>query len=134
LSGLRVRTPNDLVSWTQTASKAQIAALAPRVFDAAKAGSRLARQILDEAAGALARDAVSCAGRVAPRGARIHFVLSGSVLLQQPSFTRRVTRRIHELREHARVTRLRAEAVWGAVAKARAELDESLTPQGPRRR
>ncbi|HSJ23093.1 MAG TPA: BadF/BadG/BcrA/BcrD ATPase family protein [Longimicrobiales bacterium] len=56
--------PEDLVSFTARASKAEIAALTPAVFEAVAAGDRAATRIADEAVAALVELVVTAAGRV----------------------------------------------------------------------
>jgi N-acetylglucosamine kinase-like BadF-type ATPase len=54
LSGLGLEGFDDLVRWTATATPAQVAALAPQVFNAAREGDAVAQRILREAAAELA--------------------------------------------------------------------------------
>jgi N-acetylglucosamine kinase-like BadF-type ATPase len=53
LVALNLRTLDDLVRWSTTATPAQVAALAPHVLNAATEGERVAQHIVDEAAGEL---------------------------------------------------------------------------------
>jgi len=82
----------DLIGWIQNAGKSEIAAAAPMVFEAAAEGDADAEEILQESAKLLASDAVECARRL-DAGPPL-FVLSGSVLLKQPQFGKRVGRLI----------------------------------------
>jgi N-acetylmuramic acid 6-phosphate etherase len=110
---------NDLPPWALTASKTDIAALAREVSAAAATGDRIARDILEGAAHSIAKDALICAGRLAKRGARVKFVLAGSVLLNQPKFQKRVAAFIRAEWRNAEVVRLKHEAALGAVALAK---------------
>lgn len=119
MTALVINEPHDLVTWVQAASKPDTANLARIVFDAAAERDPLARRVLADMAGILAADAVACASLVAAKGARVQFVLGGSVLVKQPAFVAAVRRRIAALWPRATVTLLTAEGAWGAVAIAR---------------
>jgi N-acetylmuramic acid 6-phosphate etherase len=119
LRALQLNEPEELIGWVQTARKDELAALAVEVFRAAAVRDRIASDILTGAACGLAMDAVACAARLAARGARARFVLSGGVLLKQPRFAARVGREIRKLWPGASVSVLRREGVWGAVELAR---------------
>ncbi len=119
LHALQLNEPEELVGWVQGADKASIARLAVEVFAAASQGDRIARDILAGAAATLAADGAACAARLARRGARIQFVLAGSVLLQQPGFARRVATALKQAWPGAVVAPLERPSVWGAVELAR---------------
>ena len=119
LHALQLNEPEELVGWVQGADKASIARLAVEVFAAASQGDRIARDILAGAAATLAADGATCAARLARRGARIQFVLAGSVLLQQPGFARRVAVALKQAWPGATVAALERPSVWGAVELAR---------------
>jgi N-acetylmuramic acid 6-phosphate etherase len=120
---------NDLPPWALTASKTDIAALAREVSAAAAIGDRIARDILAGAAHSIAKDALICAGRLAKRGARVKFVLAGSVLLNQPTFQKRVAGFIRADWRNAEVVPLKHEAALGAVSLAKQLLAKV---QGPK--
>ena len=119
LRRLQLNVPDDLIAWMQTAGKGDIAALAPEVFDAASAGDRVAKHVLARLSESLADDAVACARRLLPRGGRVSFHLTGSVLLRQPGFAAAMGRTIRERWPKALVRPLERESVWGAVVMAR---------------
>ncbi|MCX6903513.1 MAG: hypothetical protein NTW03_08555, partial [Verrucomicrobia bacterium] len=85
LQSVLLNSPNDLVTWAQNASKAGLAALAKEVLQAAQRGDPIARKVTRQAAETLAKDAAACAAQLARRRAPVEFLLSGSVLLKQPS-------------------------------------------------
>lgn len=116
LAATLLNTPNDLIAWMQAASKSQVAALAPHVFEAAAAGDRVSRSVLVGISEAIAEDALACARRLGRLPT--DFVLAGSVLLRQPGFARRIARRIQADRPGSRVHPLPRESAWGAVAMA----------------
>lgn len=119
LGALQLNEANDLIDWAQAADKTAIASLAAEVFAGWSSKDKLAARVLAGAARSLARDAVACARRVADPGARVRFVLSGSVLLKQPRFGAQVSRELRRLWPKALVTPLKRESVWGAVELAR---------------
>ncbi|MGA2659012.1 MAG: N-acetylmuramic acid 6-phosphate etherase [Verrucomicrobiota bacterium] len=123
LRALQLNEPNDLIDWAQAATKADLAALAPEVFQAWKARDPLASRILSAAAGRLAADAAHCARKLTAPGTCVRFVLAGSVLLKQPAFRARVARQLRRLWPGALVAPLRREGVWGAIELARRLVD-----------
>jgi len=130
LRAMTLNEPNELITWVQQASKAEVAALAVEVFAAWAARDRLATGVVAQAADTLARDAVACARRLAAPKHRVEFILVGGVLHQQPRLVHWVTRRIRSQWPRARVRLLEREGAWGAWAQARA-LD-SDAPGRPR--
>lgn len=119
LRALALNEPNDLIEWVRDAGKAEIAALAPVVFAAASRRDSIASDILTGAASTLAKDAVSCARRLAGHGSRVRFILAGGVLLGQRKFAQRVAALIRQSWKNAQVHPSRREAVWGAIELAR---------------
>ena len=130
LRALQLNEPAELITWAQSASKADIAALTEEVFAAAAEGDAIAKDILAGAAASLAKDGVACACKLAKAREPVQFVLAGSVLLKQPKFARTVARQLAELWPGGcRVTPLAQESAWGAVALAREVLSSKLTAQ-----
>jgi N-acetylmuramic acid 6-phosphate etherase len=119
LHTLMLNEPNDLITWAQTASKTDIAALAVEVFAAWESNDKIASDILEAAANSLARDGLACATRLIGREGKVRFVLAGSVLTKQPKFAGTVTRLLEERRPESLATVLERESVWGAVEMAR---------------
>ena len=120
LSALLLNELNQIPEWALTAGKTEIASLAKEVSAAAGQGDKTARDILEGAANSIAKDAVTCASRLAKRGQQAKFVLTGSVLLNQPAFSRRVSKLIRDQWPRAQVVPLKHEAALGAVELARA--------------
>jgi N-acetylmuramic acid 6-phosphate etherase len=125
LETLQLNEPEDLIEWTRTAAKSEIAALAVPVFAAATEGDKIARDILTAARESLANDGVHCARRLVKDGAPVEFILAGSVLLKQAAFARQVRARLMELWPKAEVTFLRRESAWGALELAKEHSGES---------
>ena len=122
LRALMLNEPNDLITWAQTATKTDIAALAVDVFTAWTAQDKIASDILEAAANSLARDGLACATRLVGAQTRVQFVLAGSVLTRQPQFAALVRRLLEERRAGSLVTTLERESVWGAVELARTQV------------
>jgi N-acetylmuramic acid 6-phosphate etherase len=118
LQALQLNEPDDLIDWVKGAEKAEVAALAQTVFDAAAKGDQLARLVLWLPAEALAANGASCARRLVKRGAAVEFILSGSILLKQAGFARKVGELLRRHWPGARVTSLQRESVWGAIELA----------------
>jgi N-acetylmuramic acid 6-phosphate etherase len=127
---LQLNSPNDLMVWSHTASKRDIAALAVEIFAAGAQGNRVARVALHGAAVALADDALTCAQRLAPPGQPVQFFFTGSVFRNQPRFVRQVSVQIGRWLPQAEVSVLEREAVWGAVEMARREAQARIKARG----
>ncbi|HOX03841.1 MAG TPA: N-acetylmuramic acid 6-phosphate etherase [Candidatus Paceibacterota bacterium] len=125
LAALALNQPEDLIDWIQRADKADVAALAADVGAAAERGDAVARQILREAAGQLARDAIACAARAAKGSAPVRFVLAGGALLNLPPFARALVRAIRQDRPGSQFVRLDRQGAWGALELARRLLSPS---------
>jgi N-acetylmuramic acid 6-phosphate etherase len=123
LRALQLNEPNDLIHWAQNAAKKEIASLAVEVFAAWAKDDKIARDILQGAADSLARDAASCAKRLAPMGRAVQFVFAGGVLLKQPRFAKLVARRLAGYWPNAKTEPLKVESVWGAVRLAKTRFD-----------
>jgi len=120
-----LNVPNDLIAWLQSASKTDVAALAPEVFNAAAQRDPVARRVLSETAAILADDAIACARRLGRSQSGTDFILSGSVLLKQPAFAREVARRIRAVVPGSRVVPIQRDSAWGAVVMAQRALQEN---------
>ena len=118
LRAVQLNEPNELIGWAQNASKTDIASLAVEVFKAWSARDAIATDILKGTVESLARDAVTCAGKLAKPGASVQFVLAGSILLRQPKFARKVEQAILKRWKRAIVTPLKRDSVHGALALA----------------
>ena len=125
LRSLALNEPNDLIAWIQSASKAEIASVAPTVFSNSR--DPIANEILARAAESIARDAVICASRLISKSERIAFVLAGSVLLKQPAFAAKIGELIKREFLSATVIPLSREAAWGAVELARIGASQSIS-------
>ena len=73
-------SPEALIAWAATASKAAIAALAPLVASAAAEGDAVARTLVDEAARELAGHAAALHRRLGPWSAPPPIALAGGLL------------------------------------------------------
>lgn len=119
LHALQWNEPEDLIDWVKNAEKAEVAALAMPVFAAAGRGNRMAREILDAAAAALAGAGADCARRLAGPGAAVEFVLAGSILLKHRGMARKVGAELRRRWPGARITTLPRESAWGAIELAK---------------
>jgi len=91
------RTRRSQFAWAQNADKKTSPRWPLRFFAAWHGGDKIARDILESAAHTLAQDAVTCAKRLSRPRRAVHFILTGSVLLKQPRFGRKVRANILEL-------------------------------------
>lgn len=129
LTALLLNDLREIPEWALTAGKTEIAALAREVSAASEAGDRIARDILEGAAQSIAKDAATCASRLVKRGQRVKFVLTGSVLLNQPAFSRRVAKLIRERWPRCEVVPLRHESALGALELAKELLSKGQSPR-----
>ncbi len=109
---------DGVVAWAASASKAEVAALATTVLDAAAAGDRPAAKIL--AAGA--RDLADLVAAVAAKlggGSAQTVVLSGGLLAHDGPYRRQVSAEMSKRRADVRIEQPAAEPAWGAVLMAR---------------
>jgi N-acetylmuramic acid 6-phosphate etherase len=118
LRALMLNKPEEMSAWTVAATKPEVAALAVEVANAAKAGDKLARRILNDSAESIAEQAVKCAHRLAP-GESVRFVFAGSVLTKNEFVAKRAAKLIREQWPQALVAPLKTESAWGAVELAK---------------
>jgi len=123
LRALNFNHPEDLIPWSPHAHKSEVARLAKEVFAAKKERDPIAKDILDGAVSSLAKDAVSCAKKLVPKGTKVEFVFAGSVLLKQPAFARAIGREIKSRWPEAAARAIKRESAWGAVVLAARELE-----------
>ncbi|HVV00854.1 MAG TPA: N-acetylmuramic acid 6-phosphate etherase, partial [Verrucomicrobiae bacterium] len=131
LRALLLNEPNDLIGWAQAAGKHEIAGLAVEVFEAWKEKDKIAADILNAAAGSLARDAATCARRIGAQGGKVEFLLSGSILLRQPRFAALVGRNLKALWPARKITPLHRDSVWGAIELARKPPGDTVEKENP---
>lgn len=131
LHRLQLTEPDDLIAWLQSAGKADVAALAPEVFAAARARDVAAREAIGRATADLGADADACAARLAGRGDPVEFHFAGSVLLRQPSLARAISANLRGRWPQARCLPLPRESVWGAVVLALGALRDSRPSNPP---
>ena len=120
LRGMGFNDPEQLVDWSVTAGKGEVAALAPAVFAACQAKDRLASRVIAEAARELADNALLVARRLGYRkGQAFPVCLKGGLFERQRGYFNLVARRIRHTFPKARVALPRHEGAWGAVMLAR---------------
>lgn len=95
----RIERPLAMIEHVyQTSEKADIALLASIVFDAAREGDLVARQIVRAAADDLALAAIAAGERLTFADGRLPLALSGGLLTGVPDYQARVVRRIRRRR------------------------------------
>ncbi|MFA6289542.1 MAG: BadF/BadG/BcrA/BcrD ATPase family protein [Opitutaceae bacterium] len=95
----------------------EIAAFAPRVFEAAAQGDAVAHSILASGADALADMAAAVAARLFPDG-KTEIIFSGGLLEHNEAYALRVATAIRERLPKARISPREASPVMGALALA----------------
>ncbi len=116
---LGLNDPADLIGWVQSASKTEIAALAPEVFVASRIGDIPAREAVNQALGHLVADAVATYRQLPGSSNRVEFVGSGSVLVAQKEFAAAIGLELRKLLPHSKFRLQEREAAWGAIVLAR---------------
>ena len=119
LTSLQMNDPDELIDWVQSAPKAEISKFAPVVFELAKGRDRIARETVEEAAKEVGENARNCALRLGKAGTTAEFFFSGSVLLKQPAFQKKVAKIIRERFPKATFAPLKLHGAWGAIRLAR---------------
>jgi N-acetylmuramic acid 6-phosphate etherase len=112
LRRLCLNRPDDLIDWALAATKSDIAALLPELFDADP-------RIVSAAAEALAADCVAVARRLRLSAPAV--ALAGGVFVHQPKFARLTARKIRQLLPRARIRRVPCEPAAGALRLAGAD-------------
>lgn len=126
LAALMFNEAEQLIPWSVSASKNEIASLAITVFRMAEKGNAMAKSLLAETAQMLAEDACACAESLRASGKELEFVFNGAVLLKNPKFLRQVIRKIRVHFPDAKMTPLTQGSVHGAVVLAKANFNNSL--------
>lgn len=128
LNSLMFNEPEQLIPWSVSAGKKEIAHLAITVFAVAAKGDELARLILADSADMLAEDACACASQLVDWGSAVEFVFNGGVLLKNPGFLRQVRLKIQHAWAGASFVPLEVPSVHGAVTLARRLLQGAAQP------
>jgi N-acetylmuramic acid 6-phosphate etherase len=119
LRALMLNKPEEMSAWTVHASKSDVAALAVEVANAAAAGDKTAKELLDYSAASIAEQAIKCARRLTAAGNRVRFVFAGSVLLRNNYVAKRAAKLVRQQWKNASVATLKTESAWGAVELAK---------------
>jgi N-acetylglucosamine kinase-like BadF-type ATPase len=117
LAAVRLQDPDDLIAWAASASKAQIAALAPAVLSCAERGDPTAAAIRAGAVDALVQMALTAARRTGAD--TLTFAFAGGLLAGTGPLRTPVIAAIHERVPGARVTEHPVDAALGAARIAR---------------
>ena len=116
--GLRQRGIEKLEGCVTPESVAEVAALVPRVVEAAHGGDEAARAILEQAAAALASLAVAALRELELLQAEVSVATTGGVFTQSEEVFARVRERIQRAAPRARVEPLAVAPAEGAVRLA----------------
>jgi N-acetylglucosamine kinase-like BadF-type ATPase len=113
LSAIPLADPHELIAWTASATKAQIAALAPAVLDCATQGDAAATAIRDRAVDALAHMAATASLRAADPIAT--FALTGGLLAHGAPMRALLAEALHQIFPDPGVTDRPVDAAMGAA-------------------
>ena len=109
LEALEVASPSDLIGWTATARKADVAALVPLICEVAEAGDQAATTVIEKAVDELVGHVRTLVRRLEPWPATPEVALAGGVIEEAGPLRPRVVQAIEAL-----PCRLRDGAVDGA--------------------
>ena len=117
LTRLDVETLNEAIPklYAPGTNRAEIAAFAPTVFQAAEAGDSVANSILDDAASQLAKLVTTLERELQTSGNPLRLALSGGILKNQAGFTNRIIQTIRQTNQSLIDTVIVREPVQGAV-------------------
>ena len=116
-----VNTEEGLVRWAAAASKADIAACAPIIFDAAARGSLSAQDAIEDAAAEIAMHVAALYDRLGPWDLPPAVALSGGLVAPGRPMREPVLREIQALNIPVAIVEERVDAARGAAALARAQ-------------
>lgn len=114
------REPADLIAWVDTASKGEIAALAPVVLAAAATGDPAAQRIVERAAHDLAAHVAALLSRLPPSNAPPRIALAGGLLTHASALRPAVEATIRARMQACIILPDSPDGARGAAALARA--------------
>ncbi len=115
LEQLDLKHPDDLNTWSATATKSEFASVAPLIFKASRRKSSLAGGVVEQAAERIAKDAVACCRRF-KRVPKVQFILSGGCFQKQAAFAALVEKLLRERVKGCEVVLAAALGARGAAA------------------
>jgi len=117
LGALGLRTFDDLVRWTATASPAQVAALAPHVLNAAAEGEVVAQRVVEDAARELVALVVTLE-RHYPGTGPVPVAMTGGLLVAHSPLADAFRTRLAAQSKRARPVKTRVDTPLGALQLA----------------
>ena len=117
LAALGLRTFDDLVRWTATASPAQVAALAPHVLNAAAEGEVVAQRVVEDAARELVALVVTLE-RHYPGTGPVPVAMTGGLLVAHSPLADAFRTRLAAQSKRARPVKTRVDTPLGALQLA----------------
>lgn len=120
LTQTKAGSEEALVRWAASASKGDVAALAPIIFDAAKHGSLSAQDAIDDAAAELAMHVAALYDRLGPWDTPPGVALAGGLVEPGRPLREPVLREIEALTIPVKIVEERVDAASGAAGLARA--------------
>lgn len=117
LGAVHLTDPDDLIAWTASATKAQIASLAPLVLSSAARGDPAAAAIRSHAVSSLVEMAAAAARHTGTHAFAIS--LTGGLIAIGGPLRAAITQAVRERMPHARMTDRAVDAALGAARIAR---------------
>ena len=119
LAATGVGAPEELIAWTARATKAEVAALAPRVAAAGAAGDGVAAALVAQAARALAEHVQALYERLGPWRGAVGVAFSGGLIAPGGPLRGAVAAEVGRLDAALRLLEGRVDAARGAATLAR---------------
>jgi N-acetylglucosamine kinase-like BadF-type ATPase len=119
LSKIQLATEEGLVRWAAAASKADVAALAPIIFEAAQRGSLSAADAMEDAAAEIAMHVAALYDRLGPWDTPPAVALAGGLIEPGRPMREAVLREIDALTIPVAIVEERIDAARGAAGIAR---------------
>ena len=114
LGFLALKNPNALISWSATAKKSEVAALAPLIFAVWKRRQRIGVKTIEAVIEDWVEDAAACLDRIGG-GVAVQFILSGGCFANQLKFAEIVEARLRKRFPRSEVVRAGSVGAEGAA-------------------
>lgn len=122
LKHLKLNAPNELIRWTHTASRDEIAELAPVVFKATNEDDSVADIIVDNAFSELACTVKTVTNQL-HYSQEFFIVFSGGILMNQPLLADKLQQWIEKTIVDSRVVKPKHTPAYGAILLAMEQLE-----------
>ena len=117
LKRLMLNSPEELIGWAQSTSKAEVASLAVDAFERGRRDPA-SREAIQVCGADLGEDAVVCMSKIARPGIPLDFILAGGLFEHREGYVAVVRNALRRTFPKCRVMKLNQPGAWGAVLMA----------------